>query len=830
MPKVKTVQTNFTAGEVSPKCYGRFDVARYQNGAESLENCIVDIQGAANRRQGTQFIAAAKLDGQRCMLVPFVFSTTQSYLLEFGHNYVRFYLASGGQILAGGVPYELATPWTEAMLADLDYTQGADTMFLFHPDVPTQTLKRLASDNWSLQPAAWTVQPFDEVGDRFGVTLTLSDATVGTGRTLTAGGSVFLSADVGRRITGPGSGQALITGYTSATQVTADVTEAFASTTIAGNEWVLQDSPQGSLKPSAKDPVGAEITLTFEESTTVTLGPTQAIAGLAHDGVSTVTVTVPGHGFASGQTVQIDGCDPTGYNGTYSITVLDVDTFTYTRSPNPGAAVTLGTARSSSSSTTTVEGWRSQDVGKFIEINSGLVQLTAVDSPTVARGVIKKELSADVAAPANGWILESSVWSSFDGYPRTGAFYEQRLVTAGSRRFPQGIWGSRNGLYYDFTQGTDDDEGFTFELPSTGQINPIIRMVAATVLLPLTFGAEFTLHGGVEKPLTPTNVQIRGRSVYGCNQVKPVRIGAEVLFVQRANRKVRALSYDPDTYAYRAPDLTVLADHITSSGIVAMAYQQEPASQQDELQEPASLLWCVRADGKMAVMTLDRDEGVTAWTPQSTDGAYESVACVPRPDGGDETWVVVRRTINGQTRRYVERFEDGYLMDCAVKGSDAVGKATWGGLGHLEGRQVWCKGDGVFMGLYTVAGGQITLERDAKAVEIGLPYTNQVKMLRPEVQMGDGTAQASMMSTSRVLPLVRDTTGCIVDTGDGFPEEIPFRTFGDELLDRPPEIVSGYESVGTLGWHQSDSPLTLIQDKPYPFHLLAVVREITFNS
>ncbi|MEM5429398.1 hypothetical protein [Cupriavidus oxalaticus] len=741
MPKIKTIQTNFTAGEISPKCYGRVDVNRYQNGAESLENCIVDIQGGANRRSGTKFIAATKDSTRRSILVPFVFSTTQAYMLELGHNYLRVYVASGGQVLVAGVPFEIATPWTEAMLPSLDYTQGADTMFLFHPDVPTQTLKRLASDNWVLQPAPWTVQPFDEVGDRFNTTLTLSAATVGAGRTFTVGASAFMPADVGRRITGPGSGQATITGYTSGTVVTADITETFGSTLLAANDWILQDSPQADNDPSAKDPVGAAITMTL-----------------------------------------------------------------------------------------TAAGWRAQDVGKFVEINGGLVLVTGITSDTIANGVIKKELTSDVAAPANGWILQASVWSSFDGYPRTGAFYEQRLVTAGSRRFPQATWGSRNGLYYDFTQGTDDDEGFTFELPSTGQINPIQRLVGATVLLPLTFGGEFTMHGGVEKPLTPTNVQMKGRSVFGCNTVKPVRVGGEILFVQRANRKIRALSYDADTLQYNAPDLTVLADHITKSGIVSMAYQQEPASQQNELQEPASLLWCVRADGKIATLTLDRDEGVIAWAPQSTPGMFESVACVPRPDGGDETWVIVQRSANGTLQRYVERFEDGYMMDSAIRGTSGGGSATWGGLSHLNGNTVWCLADGIFVGDFVVSGGSITIPRNAFAVEIGLPLVSQVKLLRPEVQMGDGTAQSSMISTSRVLPLIRDTTGCRVDTGDGFPQDIAFRTFGDELLDRPPEIHSGYESVGTLGWHQSDSPLTLIQDRPYPFHLLAVVREITFNS
>lgn len=746
MPKVTLIQTNFSAGEISPKVMGRVDVARYQNGAESLENCIVDVQGAANRRDGTIYVAETEDSSRRAILIPFVFSTTQSYMLEFGHQYMRVFLTMGVPVLVGGVPFEIATPYTEDMLADLDYTQGADTMLLFHPQVQTQSLRRLASDNWAIQNAPFTVTPYDEIGARFASNITLSASSVGTGRTVTASSPTFASTDVARDITVDGAGLATITGFTDPTHVTVEIKEAFASTSYTGFTWILGGSPVGSLTPSAEKPIGIEISLKFD----------------------------------------------------------------------PG-----------------LTGWRTEDVGKFVEINGGLVQINQVVDGNEAKGIIKRELTAAVLAPAFSWSLQSSVWNEYDGYPRTGAFYEQRLVTAGTRRFPQGIWGSRSGIYFDFTQGTDDDEGFSFELPSTGQINPITRLTASTVLLPLTFGGEFTMHGGVEKPLTPTNAQTRGRSVYGIANVKPIRAGSEVLFVQRAQRKVRALSYDPDTYSYRAPDLTVLADHITTSGIVSMTFQQEAPADLDADLGPSSLVWCALGNGKMAVLTLDRDEGVVAWTPLSTDGAYECVASIPRPDGGDEVWAIVRRTINGVTKRYVELFGPGYLTDCAVK-KDAVtpgGDTAWTGLDHLEGETVWCKADGVFMGEFVVSGGQITINRPAMQVEVGLPYENRVKLLRPEIQGGMGSGQSSVMSTSRVLPLVRDTIGCLIDTDNGFPpQEIHTRAFGPDVLDQPPQPFSGYLSVGTLGWQQSDSPLTLIQNKPYPFHLLAVVREISFNS
>src|SRR5690606_1336178 len=137
----------------------------------------------------------------------------------------------------------------------------------------------------------------------------------------------------------------------------------------------------------------------------------------------------------------------------------------------------------------------------------------------------------------------------------------------------------------------------------------------------------------------------KDQSVYGSTDVRPVRIADELIFLQRAAKRILAMSYSVETDSYRSPDLTVLSEHLTRSGVVAMAYQQEPVS----------VLWCVCADGSMATMTISRDEGVIAWTRQETEGAFEDVCVVPIGEY-DEVWALVRRTVEGQTRRYVERF------------------------------------------------------------------------------------------------------------------------------------------------------------------------------
>jgi hypothetical protein len=720
MPKVVLLQTNFTAGEIAPAALGRTDLEAYQNGAEILENVRVLKQGGARRREGLGYRAAAKNALKRARMIPFVFSTTDSYMLEFGEQYIRFYKNDARL----GAPYEVVTPYTEAQLFDVDYVQGADTMFLVHPTVPPQRLRRFGDTNWQLDAVPWEVVPFEEIGHSFSVTLTLSAATVGAARTATASGGVFQNSDVGREIYYQG-GTLKITGFTSATVVTGDIISAFPTVNVPADLWTLAGTPQEAITPSAKDPVETSITLT---------------------------------------------------------------------------ATALNT-------------WRASDVGKFVRVNGGLVQITAYTSPTVVSGTIKQALAATVAAPKNSWTLEAPAWSTANGYPSACTLYQQRLVLGGSPAFPQTVWGSTVGAYLDFTLGSFDSDAFAYTLASD-QINPIRHLASGRVLFALTYGGEFTIKGGVEKPITPTNVQVDNQAGYGSSNVRPVRVGKEILFVQRAGLKVRALTYSASDEDYDADDVTELAEHITGPGIVDLCYQQEPIP----------VVHAVRSDGVLASCTYVKKSGVAAWTRATTDGVVESVASIPVV-GGEQTWALVRRTVNGATVRYVERLDVALGLDCAITASVvAPGQATWGGLAHLEGKLVRCVADGSDMGTFTVVGGQIALPRNALAVQIGLDYTSRIKLLTPELQTGTGSAQGQAMSTNDVQVNFLNTYACNVN-GD----PVAFRQFGSNLLDDPPPSFTGIKGGEELGWERGRSDIELSSNSPLGFHVRAVIREITVN-
>jgi hypothetical protein len=230
MPKFTYIQTNFTSGELTPRMRGRVDVARYQNGADTIENAIVSVHGGADRRPGLRYLATAKFSGNKAArVIDYVFNQDQAYVLEFDEGFIRFFTSTGAVILKADLsgPLELASPYTESQLNEVTYVQGADTMFLFHPNVPTYRLRRISAAVWTMQPVPWVTEPFAEIGHTPNSTLSLSATTVGAGRTFTAGSAtvpdaptigtpVALNAAINVHFTPPANNGGLpITGYTA---------------------------------------------------------------------------------------------------------------------------------------------------------------------------------------------------------------------------------------------------------------------------------------------------------------------------------------------------------------------------------------------------------------------------------------------------------------------------------------------------------------------------------------------------------------------------------------------------------------------------------------
>jgi hypothetical protein len=267
---------------------------------------------------------------------------------------------------------------------------------------------------------------------------------------------------------------------------------------------------------------------------------------------------------------------------------------------------------------------------------------------------------------SNGkWTAETRTpWDGTKGYPNAVTFYEQRLWFGRT----QTIWGSQTAVYENMSLGTGDTDGVEFTIATDKSC--IIEWLTTGAILEIgTTGGPFWGSSGSDvRTITPSNISIKQANHYSVADASPKHIGQYLYFWQKNGRILREQTYTLETDSYNASNATILAEHISESGIVDMAYQQSPDN----------LLWCVRADGKMAVLTREHDQKVLAWSTQVTDGLFESVAVIP-VDGYDQIWTIVRRKINGTWKRYVEFFkpleygndqEDAFYVDCGLSLND----------------------------------------------------------------------------------------------------------------------------------------------------------------
>ena len=617
MPRTTLALTSFVSGEFSPKMDGRTDFEKYSSGAKTLENFLVHPQGAATRRVGTQFIAEVKSSAAKTRLIPFEFSTTQTYILEFGNNYIRFF-KDKGQILSGGSAYEISSPYLTAELFDIKFAQSADVMYITHPNHEVMKLSRTGHTAWTLAEVEFTDGPYLATNTTT-TTLTPASASVGTGVNITAsavtginGGAGFQTTDVGRIISFNG-GKAKITSRSSTTVVVCTITTAFTNT-------------------------------------------------------------------------------------------------------NPTAAFNLG------------------------------------------------------------------AFSDTTGHPSCVSFFEQRLVFAGTLDEPQTLFFSKAGDYENMTTGTNADDAMVYTIASN-QVNAIRYMKAVRTLVVGTTGGEFTVSAdGTDASITPTNITIKRQSSFGSANVDAIPAGNAILFLQKAKRKIRELQYNFDSDGYQAPDLTILNETVTDTGINEMSYQQEPGSN----------IWCVRDDGVLACLTYQRSENVIAWSRHIFGGEFgsgravcESIASISGTLTEDEVWVIVKRTINGATKRYVECFSDFdfdetdandfKFLDSHLSYSGSA-TTTLSGLAHLEGQTVSILADGAAHANKTVSSGAITLDRSATKACVGLSYDSILQTMRIEGGAAEGTSQGKTKRISKVVLRLFETVGVKVGPSLTNLELIPFRT------------------------------------------------------
>ncbi len=815
MAKVFPVQTNFTAGEFSPRLLGRVDVAKYSNALKTMENCFVLPHGGAKRRGGMHFIAHTKVT------------------------------ATGSEMMPNGTFASNITGWTDKSVGTGSIAHATNLMNIVSSD----------SSNYG-----WAEEQITTVkGQRY-----VLGFVIGTGE---------INLQIGN-----GSGGEHV----------------YTSTAFAAGTHTMEFTAQG---------VDTFIGFKHQASGTRTLDTVTLKTG-DYD----KKVRVFQFEFSTTQAYMLE------FGNEYIRVYKD-----------------NGQIRSG---------------GKAVEIATPYLEAElydlkfcqSADTLYIAhRGHAPRKLTR---SSHTAWTLSTISFSgapasfagSADEYPGCVTFFEERLYWAGSNDNPQTIWASKSGDFENMAVGSGAaDDAIEFALAAS-QVNVIQWLVGSSSgLLVGTVGGEFSLSGGTA-PVTPTNVQVTPQTRYGSNNVSPIEAGRAVLYIQRAGTKLRELAFNLDVDGLVAPDLTILSEHITTGGILDMAYQKEPDT----------LVWLVRADGTLINVTYERDQNVVAWAKHPVGGFFgnatitvtdyaniatgttltftksdgttvtftseaaggsapsadngwrpnesndttadnlftainahadftvanpaanvvtieetahkvgyltiessdttrlavtnesnavvESVACIPSVDGlSDEVWISVKRTVNQTTKRFIEYLDPAISVDSGLTYSGAAA-TTFSGLEHLEGERVQIiAGSATKKGVYpdaTVTDGAVSITGNGRThAYVGLGYDSTLTTLSPEFELqGGGSTVGLKKSWNRVQVNVYETVGLNINGQD-----IVFRITSD-LLDNPPPMFTGIKDITQLGWDPGDLELTIQQTQGLPMTILNITGELTVTQ
>ncbi len=752
MARVAAQLTNFTGGELSPRLDGRNDLTKYAAGCKTLENFVVYPHGAAARRPGTTFVAEVANSANKTRLIPFEFSTTQTYMLEFSNLKMRVY-KDRGSVLEGDKTISAITKANPAVVTATGhgYSNGDEVVISGVVGMTEVNGKRFLVANKATNTF--------ELTDKDGTNINSSTFT-----TYTSGGvanKVF-------EITTP---------YTTAQ---------------------LFD-------------------LKFAQSADVMYitHPSHEVEKLSRTAHTSWTLT-----------------DVDFTNGPY----MDANITTTTLNP---ASHTVGTGVAVVASAVTGinsgSGFLSTDVGRLVQFGDGYGKITAVtDTLNITITIIEDLGSATASA---NWSLGS--FSDTTGHPSCVTFFEQRLVFAGTTSQPQTIFFSKSGDYENMDAnigGTIADDDAIIYTIASNQVNAIRFMTATRTLIIGTAGGEFTVSGGgTDNAITPTNILIKKQSNHGAANVDAIAVGNATLFLQRAKRKIRELAYNFDVDGYIAPDMTILAEHISEGGLTQMAYQQEPNQ----------VIYAVRGDGELIGLTYQREQQVTAWHRHIFGGAFgsgkavcESVAVIPTDDTEYEVYVIVKRTINGATRRFVEYINNfdftetdnttfNFLDSALAYSGSAV--TTISGLDHLEGQTVSILANGATHPDKTVSNGSITLDRSSTNVKVGLSYSSILQTMRLDAGSQNGTSQGKTKRIYEITIRLYESVGVEVGESLDNMERIPFRTSSDPMDQGIPPFT-GDKAVEFRGNYDTDGFIFVRQTQPLPLTILSLYPELQTND
>ncbi len=418
-------------------------------------------------------------------------------------------------------------------------------------------------------------------------------------------------------------------------------------------------------------------------------------------------------------------------------------------------------------------------------------------------------------------------FTSEGNYPSTVFFFEQRLGWARTINNPNRMELSRSADLFnlDISRPLVEDDAISILLVAT-KVNAINQVVPLDELLVLGSNGLFKVVGANQDYLAanPPPRQRRQNS-RGASRLEPVVADDVVFYTPAIGDDVRAVNYSFEIDGYKSDNVSIFSPHFFEGfDVIAWAFGEEPLS----------VVWAVRDDGKLLAFTWEREQEVWGWTLCETDGFFIDVCVIPEVVPGTSiaehrVYFLVERTIDGVRRRFVERMtsakwtdqNDACYLDCAASFffEDPVSEVF---VPHLAGATVDMLHDGnVKKNVVVSDAGIAEVPVPSRKIHVGLRYTSRIETLPLEVPAPDGGRRSGKVQTvgKAVLRLVKSRG---VRVGRKIADLLPLKTRRNEALGASKDLLTGdylaeMEAVASL-----ETTIIAQQDNPLPMTITAV--------
>lgn len=677
------LQPSFAKGEVGADLYGRVDTAALQVALRKALNFIIHPYGGASNRPGLEYIGSVYNHAAAPSLVPFQFKTTDSYMLEFGGQYIRF-IRNGGYVLEAtkaitgitsaqpgvvtAVGHGYATGQEVFLASIAGMTQlngrafkivvtGADTFELYDQatGLPVNTAAYSAYTSGGTAARLYMISSPYAIGDVPTVNY------VQNADRMTLVHRSYPVYELSR------------TGHTAWTLALA----VFAT-------WHSAAPTGQAVTPNT---VGA-VTYQYKVTALQALTQEESLAGYSSGhGITAATNANPGvftsagHGLLDGDDVIVgwsvapggawQTAFPQSNSLRYTITNKTTNTFQLLRGDGtvvdttslgayPGnlvatrrfVRITNGNATANNTvSWAATSGAEKYRIYKFDNGTFGFI------GETTATSFLDDNIAANLSRTPP---TARDPFTSANNYPGAVTYYEQRRVFASTVNAPDTTWYSQIGRPNNLNVSSPllDDDAITASLNSR-EVNQINHLVPDDDLLAFTSGSEWKINSGPDAAFTPTSVKQRQQSNWGSSgRLRPITIGSTTLYVEESESSVRSFGFSFQLDKYTGNRLDILAPHL---------FEFFKLVNWSGVHGPETRVYGVREDGMGVTMTFDQEQEVIAWTRWETNGKFERVSSLRNPATGGSVdhsvYFVVKRRVNGTTVRYIEKLASRRLSD-----------------------------------------------------------------------------------------------------------------------------------------------------------------------